>query len=135
MSFRPILVPVMMWSLVAAPALCRAGALRQCCAHDAVPLASDDRHPCGDGDCRCSSDGSEDERDPQECGSCAEVCKGSVKPPDESDHAVPPPGTALVIHEWAPAANAGFESTPAANGPRRDKPNLPFALSDVPLLI
>lgn len=66
------------WSLVAAPVLCRAGALTVCCTHDEAPFA---RPACCDGDDGVPSDESPGRAPvPRECGSCADVCRGISKP-------------------------------------------------------
>lgn len=65
------------WSLIAAPALCRAGALTGCCTHDDAPISPP---ACCDDDNRAPSDESPGQAPAQrECGSCADVCRGITK--------------------------------------------------------
>jgi hypothetical protein len=66
------------WSLITAPALCRAGALTVCCTHREAPItppACCGGHgdaPSDEAPCPMPSE--------RECGSCAEVCNGVAKP-------------------------------------------------------
>lgn len=66
------------WSFIAAPALCRAGALTACCAQDDAAAATP---ACcsGDEQTPCEAPATPNEP-PRECGACADVCKGIVKP-------------------------------------------------------
>ncbi len=119
------------WSFVAAPALCRAGTLTACCAHeDSAPVACCQSHatpPAGP---------PLDSGDPtRECGSCADVCKGVAKP-DEARHV---PGLDTHAQPWdAAAADSGAiagaavsKALPGLNA----SPRLPFPASGLPLRI
>lgn len=66
-----------LWSLIAAPALCRAGALTACCTHDEAPIAPT---ACCGGDDGAPSESPGPAPAPRECDSCAEVCRGIAKP-------------------------------------------------------
>lgn len=86
------------WSLVAAPALCRAGALTVCCTHHETTTATP---ACCDADEHTQRDEpASPASEKRECGSCADVCKGIAKPAEDRglselvDHAQPGAGDA-----------------------------------------
>lgn len=122
------------WSFVAAPALCRAGALTDCCTHEdapAAPVACCQSHETS------PADGPADSGDPpRECGSCADVCKGVAKPdearnlPGLDTHSQP--WDAVVAHDGAAGQDAA-SSTPFAR--LNDFPRVPFPASGLPLRI
>lgn len=122
------------WSFVAAPALCRAGALTACCTHeDGLPVAS----ACCESHKTPPSDPPPESGDPpRECGSCADVCKGVAKPdearnlPGLDTHAQP--WDAIAAHDGA-AAQDTASSTPFTS--LNDFPRVSFPASGLPLRI
>lgn len=122
------------WSFVAAPALCRAGALTVCCTHDEAPIAAP---ACCDGHRDAPSDGPPD-RDPaeRECGSCVDVCKGIAKPAEERGL----PSIADQTQPWGGATTAELLTESSATGRTAFDcvligPCLPYPASDLPLRI
>ncbi|QOJ15209.1 MAG: hypothetical protein HRU75_11430 [Planctomycetia bacterium] len=119
------------WSFVAAPALCRAGTLTVCCAHEDAPAACCQSHETSPADPPTDSG-----YPPRECGSCADVCKGVAKPdearnlPGLDTHAQP--WDAVAAHKSAAAQDA-VSSTPFTS--LHDFPRVPFPASGLPLRI
>jgi hypothetical protein len=124
-----------LWSLVVAPALCRAGTLTECCS---------EKSPCRDsgGDAECSEIGCSvpdqlplSQSNGHQCSSCADVSRVQTKPSDELGGSV----------QLAPATHTTGEQSPRmklSGGACADlicrrtaKPRLPFPPSDVPRLI
>lgn len=127
------------WSLVAAPALCRTDALTACCAHDAAPPSQAQAQAVATDCCPCDQPSPTDEPatpapPPRQCGSCADVCRGAAKP----DRAFAE--LAAQTHTWAevssihpmrltlPVADAQQPPNPAESFP-------PIYGSVLPLLI
>lgn len=121
------------WSFVVAPALCRAGALAACCTHEnapAMPVACCQSHETLPANPPANSSDP-----PRECGSCADVCKGVVKP-DESRHL---PGFDSHAQPWEVAAHfreiAGDTTVSKDFHGLIDTPRLRFPASSLPLRI
>lgn len=122
------------WSFIAAPALCRAGALAACCTHDDAPASP---VPCCQSHETVPAGSPADSGEPRrECGSCADVCKGVAKP-DESRFL-----STLDMHsQWwhTVTAQCGvIASNVAALSTLHgliDSPRLPFPASGLPLRI
>lgn len=122
------------WSFVAAPALCRAGALTACCTHSDAPIAPP---ACCDGHSDAPSDGPPGPVPAERgCGSCADVCKGIAKPAEERSF----PNIGDHVQPWDRAATAKLltASIAAGRAARDCVPivlALPYAASDLPLRI
>lgn len=127
----------MAWLLIGPPALCRAGVLVDCCAHESTQSTAPTEtveSPC------CEKHESEEdaalltpERIPRKCGDCAGVCNSVAKPSDDTGLntlAVSPVAVVPVASE-APMpvqGNLDPHRTPIHTGP-------PYPPSDLPLLI
>jgi hypothetical protein len=69
------------WSLVAAPALCRAGVLAACCTHGEP--ANAEQTCCASAACAPADLPADSAPQPRDCESCAEVCKAAAKPAEK----------------------------------------------------
>ncbi|GMU83747.1 MAG: hypothetical protein AMXMBFR47_36170 [Planctomycetota bacterium] len=119
------------WSFVVAPAMCRAGTLTACCAHEDAPAACCQSHETSPADPPTDSGDP-----PRECGSCADVCKGGAKP----DEARNLPGLDPHVQPWDAvavqySAIAGDAAVSNAFDRLIDSPHLPFPASGLPLRI
>lgn len=122
------------WSLIAAPALCRAGALTVCCTHDEAPTAPP---ACCDGDKHAPTDESPSPAPAErECGSCADVCRGIAKPDENRgladlvEHVLPWGGHAIPRCLMASLAPVHVAHDCVLTGLC-----LPYPASDLPLRI
>lgn len=130
------LVTIMMvWLLAGPPALCRGGMLVQCCDH--VPAQSADvvgRSGCCDEHRSTDPEPQPPSRSaPLRCGSCAAVCSGATKLPDEaigpvlSGWAFLP----LVVYVESLCSQHAVRSLERSPGAL----NLPYPWSELPLRI
>ena len=140
---RPLSILLVLWSLVATPVLCRAGVRLGCCAAPIRLATVDHIDDCAATHC-APSDGAADSRTDDEDsqsrdvpggGSCAGVCSPVARPLDQA-------GAADLIPACQPllacilAPDASIEFSQSAGPDRRPcAPALPFAQSDIPLLI
>lgn len=133
---RGVVRLLMAWLLVGSPVLCKAGVLVACCDHQSV-LTSDywssESSCCNDAENGFNGEPCAPDSPPRECGACAGVCGGAVKPSDESKAASLPAQSVCAVA-------IGIVPTISLN-PRPFSfhslrvPRLPFPRSDLPLLI
>ena len=135
---RFLLILTVTWSLVAAPALCRAGILDECCEHQPAPPLSGEKATCGGAGCGCTDESPRPQpQQPEErqCSWCAGVCRTQIKPSDEGgntlqfQHALP-----VAVDTPSDMGLLGRASRCFAGG-AAERHRIPFPPSDVPLLI
>lgn len=124
---------VAIWALVAAPALCRAGVLKACCAPgqpaQKTKVVEDD---C----CKKNSSGSPaEESEPRECDTCVHVCDATASAP-QLDGKLPCCEFLPVDHVASSLSNMALPIQPfLLEITTRFGGNLPIPLSALPLLI
>ena len=133
---RFILIITVVWSLVGAPMLCRAGVLVRCCAEAPNEQAPADRAGCERGCCSSPSDKAPARDSGQrECDSCATLCDAVAKPIDDDPLAGPSQLAAdTVCLGFVAAVTTSLPQAPAPYRPP-DILRVRFPFSDIPLLI
>lgn len=124
-----------LWAVIAAPSLCRVGFLTACCfPGEAAKEAPISREDC----CERSEDQPlrQQSPDPRNCDSCPHLCDANFKAPEDPVHfgdfqLLTATFESSTLLSGAPFARRAFLRHPQDAFTR----DLPFPLSDVPLLI
>lgn len=121
------------WALVVSPRLCEAKVLVACCAHEERPTGT------AHGDDSCCRDEAPRPANPapieSECGSCAGLCLGWVKPPERPAEAGPSQDACHLVRAVRHGAYPRNHANPIHTSTFGSRLNRPYPPSDLPLLI